>query len=191
MDIYFRPHSSRIKEQIFFNSIKEAVPEAKHIQENFSLPCSLIGGLLNRNEIIELLESDSLLPSNKIKICIEELKLLPKELCIAKSIANMSVDYVISNGNEKFYIEFHETQHRSLSVNRSTLIFSKDLVEYRIPRFLQRFLRDIWRWKYLDNYKIIWFDWFDANPETIIDLTSKGKSEYYLSNKFSFKDFYK
>lgn len=126
-----------------------------------------------------------------MKICIEEMKKLPKELRIAESITKMSVDYVIKNGNEKFYIEFHEKQHRSLSVDRPTPIFSRDLVEYRIPRFLQRFLRDIWRWKYLDNYKIIWFDWFEVNSNTKIDFLSKGKNEYYLSGKFSFDNFYK
>lgn len=191
MEIYFKPHSSRIQEQLFFNSIKKSITEANHIKENFSLPKSLISELLKRDEIIALIECDSLLPKKKKNICLDEMKKLPKELRIAESIAKINVDYVITNGNENFYIEFHEKQHRYLSVNRPTPIFSNDLVEYRIPRFVQRFLRDIWRWKYLDNYKIIWFDWFEANPITKIDFTSNGKMELGLAGKFSFEKFLK
>jgi hypothetical protein len=185
MEIYFKPHSSRIQEQIFFRFIIESISEFDHIENNFSLPSSLINELLNRDEIIELLEKDLLLPSKKIKTCIDELKKLPNEIRIAESIAKISVDYVIIDKKEIFYIEFHEKQHRRLSVDRLTPIFSNDLTEYRIPRFHQRLLRDIWRLKNLSNYKIIWWDWFEENPKAKINFLSKGKSEFYLPNKFS------
>lgn len=185
MEIYFKPHLKRIQEKIFFRFIAESISEFKHIESNFSLPSSLIDGLLNRDEIIDLLEKDLLLPSKKISTCIDELKKLPNEIRIAEKIANISVDYVITSKQEIFFIEFHEKQHRSLSVDRLTPIFSKDLSEFRIPRFLQRLLRDIWRLKNLSNYKIIWWDWFEENPNAKIDFLSKGKSEFYLPNKFS------
>ena len=59
-----------------------------------------------------------------------------------------------------------------------------------VPRYLQRFLRDIWRWKFLSNYKIVWFDWFKVNPLfPIQELISDENYEYSLEGMFRIADF--
>lgn len=186
MEIYFKPHCKRLKEKIFFNYINSSIEKITHINANFVLPFEMINHLLNRDEIIDMLEKDTLLPSKRRTRCIEELNNLPLTLLIAKRIEDITIDFVIKNENVISYIEFHESQHSKLSVGKSSPIFSDSSEEYRIPRFLQRLLRDIWRWKYLDNFKIVWWEWFEENNDYKMDFFTKGKSEYYLKDKFSF-----
>lgn len=191
MDIYFKPHSSRISEQKFFNFIQSSLVDTNHIREDFTLPYDFKETLIDRDEILSALEANVLLSEKRKKICSSYLKKLPTEIRIAEKISSLSVDFVIQENGKTYYIEFHELQHRKLPDNRLKSIFSKDLIEYQVPRCLQRLLRDIWRWKYLDNYKIVWLDWFEQNPKSKIDFTSDGKKEFYLDGKFSFENFFR
>ena len=191
MEIYFKPHSSRIPEQKFFNFIRTSLVSANHISEDFALPLNFKDTLLDRDEILTSFETDVLLSAKRKKICISSLIKLPAEIRISESISSLSIDYAIQEKGKTFFIEFHELQHRKLPDDRLKPIFSNDLEEFRVPRCLQRFLRDVWRWKYLDNYKIIWLDWFEQNPKAKIDFTTEGKNEFCLAGKFSFEKFLK
>lgn len=189
MDIYFKPHKSRTAEQKFFNYIQSSLVDANHIREDFTLAFNFRETLIDRDEILSALETDVMLSEKRKQICISVLKILPAEIRIAKSTSSLSVDFAIQENGKTFYIEFHELQHRKLSDVRLKPIFSKDLVEYRVPRCLQRLLRDVWRWKYFDNYQIVWLDWFEQNPKPKSDFISEGKKEFYLDGKFSFEKF--
>lgn len=112
------------------------------------------------------------------EVCISALKKLPNEIRISENIGRISIDYAIKENDKTFYIEFHELQHRKLHDDRLLPIYSQSLEEFWVPRCLQRFLRDIWRWKFLDNIHVFWSDWFEVNPTTEINLTTLGKNEY-------------
>lgn len=121
---------------------------------------------------------------------------MPDFVQVAKTIKDVSVDVVILNGAKVRYIEFHEKQHRNLSVNRQTPIFidsSKDS-SILIPRYAQRFLKDIWRYENLNNYQIVWWDWFEHNKLKGIDAlfeNERATKEFSFAGKFNFSDFLK
>jgi len=67
-------------------------------------------------------------------------------------------------------------------------IFDTNGTPILVPRYLVRLLKDIWRWKNLNNYKIIWADWFQLHSSELIDLLEHGKQEYGFENTFQFKN---
>lgn len=187
-EVYFNPHSSRKKEHLFFNQLIENYPMITHIKENYRLPSLLLNNKINVREIEgQLLDFDKISHRKKQSV-LESLSILPNEVFVAKTIADVSVDYVfIDENNETVFIEFHEKQHKNLSGSRMTPIFDEIGNRFEIPRYTQRLLKDIWRCNNLDNYKIVWWDWFETNRSvTLEELLKSSKNEFHLENKFSF-----
>jgi uncharacterized protein (DUF927 family) len=97
----------------------------------------------------------------------------------------LSVDIVIEENGYITFVEFHEKQHYRLSDKRLRPIFSQQGERYEIPRFLQRLIKDIWRWENLSNYKIVWQNWFEKNQGMPILFDLKKNEEFVLKDKFS------
>lgn len=190
-EIYFSPNSNYKKELTFFSYLIHSNKNLIHRHEKYPLPEKLLQCFLNRDEILFALQKDVLLPAKAKGECMKVLKNLPKQIAVINSLTKISVDFVIRKDKQTFYTEFHEKQHRRLSKKTEYSIYNTSFDEIKVPRFVQRFLKDIWRFKYLPNYQIIWWDWFEANPTAKIDLFSRGKKEFHLPGKFSFTNFLK
>lgn len=188
-EVYFRPHSSRQKEFLFFKTLIKHYPKINHIERNYPLPISLLEKKINVRDVEQKLIKCDEISIKKKKAVLESLATLPKEVLVAKAISEVSVDFVFIDKNDEItFLEFHEKQHRNLSVSRATPIFDEFGNRYEIPRYSQRLLKDIWRVEHLLNFKIIWWDWFESNPNISLEkITENLESELYIDHKFSFK----
>tara|TARA_B100000953_G_scaffold291694_1_gene278118 strand:+ start:73 stop:645 length:573 start_codon:yes stop_codon:yes gene_type:complete len=181
--IYFKSYSNRKQESAFFEKLTENFEKYEHIEEDYILPHSMLSNHIKVRELINKLKSDQNLSALKRDRLIEVLKPLPDKLKVAKKISDVSVDFTIHMNNIVHFIEFHEKQHRNLSDKRLKPIFTPDNDRIEIPRYAQRFLKDFWRFENLENFKIVWWDWFLQNQSfDINDLNN----EYYLKDKFNF-----
>lgn len=182
--VYFKPHIKRNAERTFFNHLISHYKEINHIRENYQLPESLIQNLLSVPDIIKRIEFSKSINKKKKEISLAYLGTLPKYVKVASTIADLSIDIVIKDNGKLTYIEFHEKQHKQLSGYYLTPIFSEAGERYEIPRFLQRLIKDVWRWDNLENYKIVWHNWFDINCHTPIIFTNYQNEEFALDGKF-------
>lgn len=187
--IFFSPNRSYKRELAFFDNLLRSNSDLVHLKEKYLLPKSFINHFLNRNEILRAINADLLLPAQSKLICREVVSKFPEQFAIINNISKISVDFVIQKGNDVYFIEFHEQQHRRLTKKKEYSIYTTSFEQIRVPRFVQRLLKDIWRWKYLENYQIVWWDWFEANPEENFDLFTRGKKELFIPGKFSFSGF--
>jgi len=183
--IYFKTHCNRKAEKIFFDYLKSGYKNITHIDKNYKLPDEYINKLIDTNELFISIETSQHIAEKKKKIIREFLNNLPNKIKVAKNITNLSVDIVIDDNGQLTFIEFHEKQHYRLSDKRLKPIFSKLDERYEIPRFLQRLIKDIWRWENLTNYKIVWQNWFENTHDLTIKFDEKKNEEFVLPNKFS------
>lgn len=190
LNIYYIPNSKQVKEKQFFDHLINGLPKTFHKKERFNLSEELLYKTLNINEIIKTLHTAKGISELKRNVWITELEKLPENVLILNSIKDISVDFVIELHDNTYFIEFHENQHRVDSNKRMKFIYDINNNPLSVPRYLQRLLRDIWRWKYLKNYKIVWFDWFSRNSDfSVGDLLTENNFEYSLENKFRISDF--
>lgn len=187
MDLYFKPHPERKKEIDFFEDLKKELGDVNHINENYKLPDYLINFYLDIPNIIQNLKKENRLSTLKKGRLLAVLSDLPIKVKVAEKISNVTVDFVLKNQNEITFVEFHEKQHRNISVSRLVPIFTPDNRRIEIPRYSQRFLKDIWRLEFLPNYKIVWWDWYAKNGIKEFDFHNPNR-EYYINGKFSFTD---
>lgn len=185
IQIYYKTHKQREKEKLFFTSICDELVSPIHVNEKYLVQEEDINNYLYTKHIITCLEHDKYLGKRKTE-GIEILKTLPDKLKISQNSRNISFDIVIVNNNMEFYYEFHEKQHYSLKSKICSPIYDDKNNEYRIPRYLQRLLRDIWRVQYFPSLKIIWWDYFNEYGYKM-ELTNKFE-EFYLKDKFSFTE---
>ena len=114
-----------------------------------------------------------------------------KKLFVAKSRKQVTFDAVVTDGDHKYYWEFHEKQHRQkkhANENHITkiFIFGDNEPEFKVERCLQRFIKDYWRAKFIKNFTIVWWDWFLKNKSDIEFDLKPGFNEYFIEGKFSF-----
>lgn len=188
-EIFFSPNQRYRKELAFFSYLMQSGNGLIHIQKKYLLPETFVHHFLNRNEILNAINQDSFLPKKAKSVCEEVVSKLPEQFAVIKHISNISVDFTIRKGKEIYFIEFHEEQHRRLTKKKESSIYTTSFEQIRVPRFVQRLVKDIWRWKYLDNYQIIWSDWFETNPNEKVNLFSNGNKELFIPGKFSFTNF--
>ena len=165
----------------------------QHINETYTLSENeFLNPFIDIRKIEKLLQEDNSLSSQKKSSVLDIIKQLPDRLRVAENNNLVSVDFLIIDKNKrKHYIEFHEIQHRVLSVSRLKPIYDKEYNRFDIPRFVQRFLKDTWRYENLPDYKIVWFDWFSANLNyNIPDLINSDKNEFAKEGQFTFTKLY-
>jgi hypothetical protein len=183
--IYFKEHSSRQAEKTFFNYLKSLYINPNHIDENYRLDQVYIDRLILTNKVSDFVTKSNLIPDKKKAIALEALSRLPDKVKVAKDISDLSIDFVIKNNEHLTFIEFHEKQHYRLSDYRLRPIFSSKDERFEIPRFLQRLMKDLWRWENLNNFKIVWHNWFDKNQKALLKFHKDKNEEFVLPNKFS------
>jgi hypothetical protein len=186
IEIYNKTNISRKKEKTFLDYLISENVGCKHIDLDKELNISLLNRTVNTVNLITKLRQNTTLTKLKRNRLIQELSKLPENIRVVKSISSISVDFVLVVGENIQYIEFHEKQHRNMSGKIPKDIYDENLEIIKVPRFVQRFLKDIWRYENLENYKIIWFDWFEQNKDYNNFLT-ENKKEYYLGGKFRFE----
>lgn len=94
---------------------------------------------------------------------------------------------MIVRGAKEFYLEFHEEQHVKLTDDRPKEVYDASGKGYRVPRFVQRLIRDVWRIQEFPNYTIVWHDWFAKNRGMHVLWLADGFHEYHLQDAFSFQ----
>lgn len=164
------------------------------ILETYTLdPEEFQNPFINIREIEKSLQFFNKLSSRKKEKVFDTLNSLPDKVRVAERCSLVTTDFLLIDKNHvKHYIEFHEKQHRNLSVNRETPIFDLEFNRFEIPRYVQRFLKDIWRYENLRNYKIVWFDWFKNNKDcSLEDIINSSTKEHHLNEKFSFTELLK
>ena len=189
--IYNNPKSNQTKELDFQKHLIEYSDNYKHISETYTLSLEEF-----KNPFLNIREIESqLLKFNKLSLekknnVLNSLHQLPDRVRVAERNYQVSIDFlIIDENNEKHFIEFHEKQHRDLSVTRQTPIFDENYNRFEIPRYVQRFLKDIWRLENLKNYKIVWFDWFEYNKNySLNDLINWQTKELNQIGRFSFME---
>jgi hypothetical protein len=190
MNIYHSPHARRVAENAFVTTIVHAVPDAAYIQRNFPIRLEYLEKPVLTKVLLTALENDRLLPNAKRQRCLEILEKCPPRLKVAHLPHRVSFDLVIETDDGVFYWEFHEPQHRRLTVNRDAVVYNFETGEaIVVPRFFQRLVRDVWRFQNFESITVVWKDWFEANQATFKPRLKPGMNEYSLDGQFSFREF--
>ncbi|WP_417371461.1 hypothetical protein [Gelidibacter japonicus] len=184
--IYNNARTNQQKEITFRRWLLDYFPNSQFREETYYLPNNLVSKTLAPIEIAKRIQKNSELSLQKKANCIRELIQLPKEVKVITSIRQITVDFTIISESKTQHIEFHESQHFTLNVPRASNLYSLDDEVIKVPRYLQRLLRDIWRLKYIPNYQIVWHDWFETNKN--VDIFKSNLNEFALPNKFKISD---
>ncbi|MEW5869702.1 MAG: hypothetical protein AB1894_10540 [Chloroflexota bacterium] len=187
MEIYYVSYASRGREARFFEAFLPL--GAKPIYANYRLPAELLEQLVDRQALLDSLRYDRKLSAGKRQRCIEILQTCPAQIKVALDVGRISCDIVVVAEGRPYYWEFHEEQHRKLSVDRPKQVYGADGRAVTVPRFVQRLVRDVWRAQYLRPYTIVWSDWFEVNGGTYKPVLAEGFQEFYLPGAFSFGKF--
>ena len=118
---------------------------------------------VDKLKLMTALTDTSLLSPAAKGRCYEALQNCPIKLKVALSTSLVSFDIVFKHEGKFYYWEFHENQHRSLQGSRPRDVFSPLDEPFKVPRGLQRLVRDVWRTEHFQPYTIVWHDWFAQN----------------------------
>lgn len=187
--LYYKPHKSRLREAVFVEHLKNHFPTAKVIHENAAINPKYLDLFVDRDELLAALEKDRLLPPRAKQKCIEALYTCPAKLKVAREATRVSFDTIIEKEGKRYYWEFHEKQYKDLAVPRIKDVFTPSGESVKVPRYLQRLVRDVWRMKHFQPYTIVWHDWFDQNYHSYKPSLRDGLHEFSMPSKFSFKNF--
>lgn len=191
MNIYHKPHSNCVGQSLLVCFLRKHFSQANFIAESYTVPAELLDNYVNTQQLIVALENDQHLPDAPKQNCLAVLNNCPAYLKVALHTNRISFDIVIISDEGNFYWEFHENQHRNLSVVRGSNVYNAETKEIiTVPRYVQRLVRDVWRFQNFENYTIVWQDWFVANCYDYQPQLQPGLKEFSLPNKFSFSDFY-
>jgi hypothetical protein len=189
LTIYYKPHPKRTREAAFHDALLKQFSDAVWRKENYLIPSAYLEKVVDAHQLIAWLEAETLLPSKKRQQCIQMLKGGPQQLKVAVQVSRISFDIVVVADERAYYWEFHEEQHRKLTVARKSKVYTLDGTAVEMPRYLQRLVRDVWRTLYFRPYTIVWSDWFEASAATYHVALSDGFQEFYKVGSFSFRRF--
>ena len=189
MKLYHQYNSARKKENDFLDYIFETYPQIEYIKENYDLSKINLETEIDLTDTLKFLQNDRFLPLRKKNELINILKNIPEKIKVIKTSSDISVDFVFVSDSKPYFIELHEKQHKKLTVSRMQNIYTVQCETIKVPRFAQRFIRDLWRIRNLPNLTIIWYDWFLLNKEIYNFEFSLKFKEYFLDQKFSFTNF--
>lgn len=187
MELYYQPHASRKREAQFVEHLVRTLPIKVVKESYFPLPDTLTGFTVDIRAIETLVAASLLTPLKKQRL-LAVLAVLPNKVKVVNSMAQMTCDVVIVADGAPYYLEFHEEQHRNLTVARPNHVYTTAEEKIIVPRFAQRFLRDVWRGYYLRPFTVVWSDWFDSNMGSYMPNLSEGYKEYALPGKFMMQD---
>ena len=191
MNIFHSPRANCVGESLFVCFLRKHFPNANYVEESYPIQVEYLENSVSAQSLIAALEQDHYLPNAAKETCLEILtNNCPPNIKIALNPNRISFDVVITLDKETFYWEFHEKQHRNLADPRNKQIYNAENDEVIIvPRYLQRLIRDVWRFQNFRPYTIVWQDWFVANCYTYKPQLQAGVHEFYLPDEFSFSEF--
>jgi hypothetical protein len=187
VQVFNKPHSSRVREGEFLAALLSA-HTAVHVSENFALARGAIERHVDTKQLSQVLREDRYLPNGRRQRLIEVLSKLPEKVLVTLDPKKISFDFVIVRGTEQYFFEFHEKQHGALTVDRPQNVYDLAGQAYVVPRFVQRFVRDVWRAQNFPDYTIVWHDWFARHREQQVGELLRGFHEYHLPGTFSFRE---
>lgn len=187
MRIHCTPHSSRKKEAQFLSAVLEANPAAESTREPYLLPSSALEHSVDTMRLAHALgRLPNAIRKGKRLEAISHLEALPRNVHVALSSRKISFDFVIDCAGQAYFVEYHERQHASFSVNRSAVVYDSDGTAIRVPRFVQRLVRDVWRIQAFGDVTIVWDDWFVQTGSKAPPL-KRGFHEYSLPGRFALR----
>jgi hypothetical protein len=186
--ILHSPHKSRQRENKFAAFLADRFGSTP-VNERFTFDPAALNCLISTPRLLACLDADCCLPTVKRQECIDLVKKLPTQIRVAKEPSRISFDVVVEKDGHAYYWEFHEEQHRSLSVGRASPVYRPNGEELRVPRFLQRLIRDVWRVRTFSDFTIVWCDWFETCQQSYNPIITSGFREKHLRDQFSFKTF--
>ena len=191
LTIYHKPHSARQSEASFVHALQRQFPNASYRAENYPIAERYLHRYVQTQSLLTALEHDQRLPTKQRDHCCAILVACPPHIQIAYDPGRISFDVVMTSERETYYWEYHEDQHRGLTVTRPQQIYDAATgAAITVPRYVQRFVRDIWRLQYFRPYTMVWKDWFETHQTAYQPQLQPGLHEYVLPQKFSFLTFY-
>lgn len=186
--LFYQPHAKRVKEHEFGAFLAASLgcplrPGAASIDAD---PAS---STISRRDLLTWLHSAVQLPARKREACLRLAGELPQRIAIGPSGRSYGCDFAAVRAHEPFYWEFHERQHRTLSVSRPENLFSPRGEQIEVPRYFQRLVRDLWRIQTCKNLTVVWFDYFYEHATSFRPELAAGYRELSLPTKFSFGRF--
>jgi hypothetical protein len=182
--IFYRPHAARQRENAFFEKIRSEHRGAEIIHENYRVSAESLSLLVSRQGLIEQLKRDIHLPGRRKELALDVLRAISSdEIKVACNANLISFDLVVEVDGQPHYFEFHEAQHRNLTDNRLKMIYSPAGEVYRVPRFVQRLVRDVWRATHFRPFTIVWLNSFEQHPDCEIGLAQRVR-EFKIENQF-------
>ncbi|MGD0793823.1 MAG: hypothetical protein ABR920_18820 [Terriglobales bacterium] len=158
-------------------------------KELFALDPAKLNCPVSTPGLLACLNADCSLPKAKRQGCIDLVGRLPAQIRVATKPSRISFDLVVEHDGRTYYWEFHEEQHRRLTVRRARPVYRPNGEELWVPRFLQRLVRDVWRVKTFPDFTIVWCDWFETHRQSFDPVIAPGFREHYLPGRFSFEKF--
>ena len=189
--IYHRPDRAAQSEAAFVQAVQQHFPCADYCAENYQISLSYLDKYVQREQLLAALDRDTRLPARRRGQCRAILADCPPALRVAHDPGRISFGMVITADGETYYWEYHEDQHRRLTVTRPQKIYDAATGKaIAVPRFLQRLVRDIWRLRYFRPYTVVWKDWFERQQTSYRPQLQAGLHEYVQRQQFSFVAFY-
>jgi hypothetical protein len=188
--IHHTPREERRGEVAFLAALLRSIPEAELKPNDYIVAASHLDNYVNIDELLTALEDNNLLPRNSKKRCItalEDLRQRTTKIKVALVPEDVTFDFVVERGSVTYYWEFHEIQHRRLTLKKPSPVYSPSNEAFRVPRGLQRLVRDVWRIQNFTPYTIVWWDWFYANQVDYTPTLQDGLQEYAMKGKFTLR----
>ncbi|MCH2547123.1 MAG: hypothetical protein MK052_05905 [Alphaproteobacteria bacterium] len=180
MEIFYKAKKRCDGEGVFAGALAEAF-QAKVRPEHYKLPDGMPLTLKTDHALKRL--RTQLPPCKSGPQLREHIQNLPPTVKIYTSIKRVNCDVVIVSNGRAHFIEYHEDQHRNLKDARSRKIFTEDGEAIMVPRYVQRYLRDIWRIEHLHPLTIMWEDQFERVGLKGFELAESGVIEH--SHRFA------
>jgi hypothetical protein len=116
--IYHKPHSARQSEASFVHALQHQFPRAIYHAENYPISASYLHKYVQTQQLLAAIDRDDRLPARQRDQCRAILADCPPELQVAHDPSRISFDVVITADDGTYYWEYHEDQHRRLTVTR-------------------------------------------------------------------------
>lgn len=175
MQLYYQPHKNRKKEAAFVQALKDQFQFDNIINKNYPMPD--LSGNINISRIQQNLAAQRII-DGKWVLLSKHLESLPDVIKVFLKPSRISCDVVILKDGQPHFIEYHEKQHKTLSVNRPASIYALDGTPITVPRYVQRYLRDQWRLENLRPFTVIWDEYFNEHRLENIKFFSDGMTLY-------------
>lgn len=175
--LYHKKHVRRRSENAFVDALKQRIGITEIVEEQYSLED--FKGTLEIASIIESLEMQPL-KIKKAECLRRELRKLPDVIMLFLKPSQISCDVVVVKDHRPYFIEYHESQHYSLKDDRPKKVYTIEGDAVFVPRYVQRFLRDVWRMRNLHPFHVVSEKKFKKDGLIGFRLSQEKCTEYCL-----------